>query len=79
MPVILTTQEAENRRIAVQGQLGQIVHETYLKKTLHKKGLVEWLKVQALSSDSSTIKKERKKINPYQKLQVIQFKNGQMI
>jgi hypothetical protein len=28
MPVILATWEAEIRRIAVQGQLGQIVHET---------------------------------------------------
>jgi hypothetical protein len=28
MPVILATQEAEMRKIAVQNQLGQIVHET---------------------------------------------------
>jgi hypothetical protein len=35
----------------------------YLEKTLHKKGLVEWLKVHALSSSlSTTKKKERKKI-----------------
>jgi hypothetical protein len=27
-------------------------------KTLHKKGLVEWLKVEALSSNSSTAKKK---------------------
>jgi hypothetical protein len=32
MPVILATQEAEIRRIAVQSQLGQIVHETLMKK-----------------------------------------------
>jgi hypothetical protein len=28
----------------------------YLEKTYHKKGLVEWLKVQALSSNPSTLK-----------------------
>jgi hypothetical protein len=46
-PVILATQEAEIRRITVQRQPGQIVHETLSrkKKTLHKKGLVEWLQV----------------------------------
>jgi hypothetical protein len=31
-----------------------------LKKILHKKGLVEWLKVKALSSSPSTTKKENK-------------------
>jgi hypothetical protein len=41
MPVILATQEAEIRRIS-----GQIVLETLSRKTLHKKGLVEWLKVR---------------------------------
>jgi ribosomal protein S21 len=33
----------------------------YLKKTLHKKGLVEWLKLKSLSSNPSTEKKEKKK------------------
>jgi hypothetical protein len=37
MPVIPAIQEAEIRRIVVQRQ-------PYLKKTYHKKGLVEWLK-----------------------------------
>jgi hypothetical protein len=32
MPVILATQEAEIRRIAVQSQPGQIVHETLSQK-----------------------------------------------
>jgi hypothetical protein len=54
MPVILVTQEAEIRRIEVQRQPGKIVHETLSQKTLHKKGLVECLKVKALSSSPST-------------------------
>jgi hypothetical protein len=44
MPVILATQEVETRRILVQSQPREI-ERSYLKKTLHKKGLVEWLKV----------------------------------
>jgi hypothetical protein len=44
-PVILATQEAEIR-IAVQSQPRQIVpRDAISKKTLHKKGLAEWLKV----------------------------------
>jgi hypothetical protein len=34
--VILATQEAEIRRIAVQSQPGEIVCETLSRKTLHK-------------------------------------------
>jgi hypothetical protein len=41
LPVILAIQEAEIRRIAVPSQLRQRVRETLLKKTHHKKGLVE--------------------------------------
>jgi hypothetical protein len=33
-----------------------------LKKTHHKKGLVEWLKVEALSSNPNTAKKKKKGI-----------------
>jgi hypothetical protein len=33
----------------------------YLEKTHHKKVLVEWLKVKALSSNRSTEKKKKKK------------------
>jgi hypothetical protein len=36
--------------------LGKEFTRPYLKKTLHKKGLVEWLKVKALSSNPSTAK-----------------------
>jgi hypothetical protein len=44
--VIPATQEAEIRRIMVQSQPGQIVHETLSqKKYIPTKGLVEWLKV----------------------------------
>jgi hypothetical protein len=39
--VILATQEAEIRRIAVRSQSRQIAVRPYLEKTLHKKGLVE--------------------------------------
>jgi hypothetical protein len=39
IPVILATQEAENRRITIQSQPGQIVCETPIsKKPIAKKG-----------------------------------------
>jgi hypothetical protein len=64
MPVILATQEAEIRRITVQRQPGQIVRETLSqKKTHHKKGLLEWLKVKALRSSPSTTKEKKRKQN----------------
>jgi hypothetical protein len=46
MAIILATQEAQIRRIAVQSQPGQRVHGILSqKKKHHKKGLVEGLKV----------------------------------
>jgi hypothetical protein len=48
-PVILPTQEAKIRRIVVRSQPGQIVHETLSRKPFTKIGLMEWLKVKALS------------------------------
>jgi hypothetical protein len=36
MPIILATQETEIRRIVVQSQPRQIVHEILSQKTLHK-------------------------------------------
>jgi hypothetical protein len=48
MPAILATQEAEIRRI----------RRPYLEKPFTKIGLVEWLKVKALSSSPRTAKKE---------------------
>jgi hypothetical protein len=54
-PVILTTQEAEIRRITIWSQPRQTVPETLSQKTLSQKiGLVVWLKVKALSSNLST-------------------------
>jgi hypothetical protein len=41
LPAVLATQEAEFRRMVVPKQL----QRPYLKKTHHKKGLVEQLKV----------------------------------
>jgi hypothetical protein len=55
---ILATQEAEIRRIAIQSQPGQIARETASRKYPSQKGLVEWLKVKALSSSPSTEKKK---------------------
>jgi hypothetical protein len=45
-PIILATQEAEMRRITVQSQPGQTVHETLSQKNplQKKKRLVEWFK-----------------------------------
>jgi hypothetical protein len=45
LPVIPATQEAKIRGIAVQNQPMKKFTRPYLVKTLHKKGLVEWLKV----------------------------------
>jgi hypothetical protein len=56
MTEILATQEAEIRRITVQSWFWQTVQETLSQKAHHIKGLVEWLKVQPLSSNSSTAK-----------------------
>jgi hypothetical protein len=57
MTVILATQEAEIRRIMVQSQHSQIVHETLSQIYLTQKMLAEWLKVKVLSSSPSTTKK----------------------
>jgi hypothetical protein len=63
--------EAEIRRIKVWSQCRQKAHNTLYQKTLHKKGLVEWLKVKALSSNPSTQKKHKaggwpgQKASPY--------------
>jgi hypothetical protein len=43
MSIILTTQEAEIRRITVQNQHRVILGQTLSQKTHHKTGLVGWL------------------------------------
>jgi hypothetical protein len=56
-PIILATKEAEIKRIKVQSQPGQTVLKCLSrKKPITKKGLVDWLKVKALSSSPSTAK-----------------------
>jgi hypothetical protein len=40
---------------------GKTVLKTLSQKTHHKKRLVEWLKVKALSSNLSTVKKKKRK------------------
>jgi hypothetical protein len=68
-PEILATQEAEIRRITVQSQPRQIVCKTLSKKyrthihTQTHKGLVEWVKVKALSLSPNTKKKKKEKEN----------------
>jgi hypothetical protein len=64
MPVILGTQVAEIRRITVPSQTGQIVCRPYLKNTHHKKGLVQWFKAKALSSNTSIAKTKQKNFTP---------------
>jgi hypothetical protein len=60
MPIILATQEAEMRRIMIC-QPGQIMRP-YLESTQHKNELVMCtLKVYALSSNPSTVKKKKRK------------------
>jgi hypothetical protein len=64
MSVILSTQEAEIRRIVFRSQPGQKVCETLSGKTFHKKiGLVEWLKLKALSSSPSTNNNNKNDVN----------------
>jgi hypothetical protein len=62
MPIILAAQEAEIRRMMVQGQPRQKVRKTLSQKNPSQKGLVEWLKMKALSSSPSKTKKKKKEI-----------------
>jgi hypothetical protein len=48
----------------------------YLKNTQHKKQLVEWLKVKALSSNPRTEKKKKKRKKPHTKQQTFFFFMG---
>jgi hypothetical protein len=76
MPVIIPTQEAEIRRITVQSQPGQIVHETLSQKYSTQKmagrvpQVVEHLrsKCENLSSNPSTTTTKKKKKFMYKSL-----------
>jgi hypothetical protein len=60
MPIILASQEAEIRRVAVQSQPGQIVSGTLSqKKSITKKGLVEWPKVNCEFKSQHCQKKKK--------------------
>jgi hypothetical protein len=52
---------------------------TYLKKTHHKKGLVELLKVQALSSSPSTAKEILKIINGQKPRTQMEYKTSERV
>jgi hypothetical protein len=48
-----------------EASLGNQFSRPYLKQTLCKRGLVDWLKVEALSSNPSTEKKYKKPVINY--------------
>jgi hypothetical protein len=62
MPIILATQEAEIRRINALKPARTNSSWTLSRKYLILKGLVEWLKVKALSLSPSTAKKKINKL-----------------
>jgi hypothetical protein len=59
VPVILATQEAEIRKSVVQSQPLASSSQDPISKKPSQKGLVEWLKMKALSSNPSTTKNKR--------------------
>jgi hypothetical protein len=61
-PLILDSQEAEIRRIAVRSQSRQIVHQTLSQKILHKDSAGGVAQSKALSLSSSIAKKKKKGI-----------------
>jgi hypothetical protein len=60
MPVILLTQAADIKKIMVQSQSRKKFERPYLEKSFTKIGLMEWLKVKALSSSPNTTKNKIK-------------------
>jgi hypothetical protein len=76
MPGILPTQEAEIWRITVQSQPGQTVpQDPILKKTLHKKGLVEWLKVSP-KFKPQYLKKKKRKVTSNKRLSSLMYEGS---
>jgi hypothetical protein len=61
MPVILATQETEIRRLIVQSQPEQIVHETLSQETLHTK-----------NKQTKTTKKEKQIKKPFTKVGLVE-------
>jgi hypothetical protein len=59
-PVIPATQVQRSGGSQFQARPGESFVRPYLKNTQRRKGLVEWLKVKALSSNPSTAKKRKK-------------------
>jgi hypothetical protein len=57
MPAILATQEADKEDQGWKPALANSLREPVSKTPLHEKGLVEWLKVKALTLNSRTGKK----------------------
>jgi hypothetical protein len=67
-PVILTTQEAEIRKIMVRRQLGQLSLQNYLKKTHHKKGASAGGVAQGVGPEFKPQYHKKKSIDVYQML-----------
>jgi hypothetical protein len=60
-PVILATQKAEIRRMEIQGQSGQIVHETLSRKNLSQKRTGRVVQGVGPESNPQYRKKKKKK------------------
>jgi hypothetical protein len=67
MPVLLATREAEIKRIKVQRQSGKnSLQDPISKNPSQKIGLVEWLKVKALTQILQKNKKQNQKTSKLQ-------------
>jgi hypothetical protein len=74
MSIILATQEAEIKRIAVQSHPGQIVHETISRKTHHtKKGWWSGSRCRLLVQTPVPKKKKRNQTNKKHKKAALDF------
>jgi hypothetical protein len=56
MPVSLATQRQRSGELWFEASPGKYFTRPYLKNIHHKKGLVEWLRAEALSLSPSTTK-----------------------
>jgi hypothetical protein len=69
--VILATQEANQEDHGSKPAQVNSLQEPILKNSFTKKGLMEWLKVKALSSSPSTAKKKKKKKTPKKEIKIL--------